>query len=346
MIRSLAPILGKLVLALAFAVLGGSVFTHLGMPAGWLSGAAVAVAIAAIAGLPVDVPVTVRQMAFVLIGTAMGSSASPETLQRLSTWPLSLMVAIVSAALVTLVAYWVLHRLAGWDKVTAFYGAVPGALNYVLAIAIDSKADMPRVVLAQSVRLLFLVAVLPPVIGALSGHGAPQGPVVSHQTADLLDLLLLFGGGALVGVVMLRLGQPSGMLLGPLLFSAGLHVTGTVTTWLPTWLFVPGLLIMGSVIGTRFVGTDRGLLVSLVVAALGALIAGLGVALVAAALLIEITGLPAGQVILAIAPGALDSMTTLAYLLGFDAAYVASLHFIRFLAITAVLPFITRRLGS
>lgn len=336
-----ASLLRRVGLTLALGALGGGLFTLASVPAGWLSGAAVVVAAAALAGVDVHIPATVRQIAFVLIGIGMGSSVSPETLDGLSAWPVSILFVVVTTGIVGLAAFLVLHKLAGWDRVTAVYGAVPGALSYVLAVAMTSAADLRRVALSQSIRLLFLVAVLPPLIALFPPVDEAAVTVTEHVQAGLFDLALLFGLGTAVGYLILRLGQPAGMLLGPLVVSAVLHASGTVTTWLPVWLLVPGFLVLGSVIGSRFAGTDRRLFFRIAAASTAALAAALVVAFVAAVMLIEITGLPAGQVILAISPGALESMTTLAFLLGFDAAYVAGLHFVRFLVIIAALPLLS-----
>lgn len=339
-------LIGRLALTLGLSAIGGGLFTLIGVPAGWLSGGAVAVAIAALSGVRVVMPSAVRQVAFLLIGIGMGSSVSPDTIDRLGAWPMSILFVVVSSAFVTLAAYLVLSRVAGWDRVTAVYGAVPGALSYVMAVAAASPADLSRVALSQSIRLLFLVAVLPPLIGIFGHTLAPSDVAVVHVEAGFVDLALLFGGGAALGYLFMRLGQPAGMLLGPLLLSAVLHASGIITTWLPSWLLIPGFLVLGGLIGSRFAGIDRSLFMKIVAASVAALAAGLAVSLLAAFALIEITGLPAGQVILAISPGALESMTTLAYLLGFDTAYVAGLHFVRFLVITAALPVLAARLKS
>ncbi|HET6468361.1 MAG TPA: hypothetical protein VFG43_08290, partial [Geminicoccaceae bacterium] len=58
----LAPVLLTLGLGLA----GGGLFAWLGLPASWLSGAMIAVAVAALAGAPVLMPARLRDGAFVL----------------------------------------------------------------------------------------------------------------------------------------------------------------------------------------------------------------------------------------------------------------------------------------
>ena len=55
-----------------------------------------------------------------------------------------------------------------------------------------------------------------------------------------------------------------------------------------------------------------------------------------------LTRLPFVQVWLAYAPGGFDAMPVLAFSLGLDPAFVASHQLIRFMAISAALPFLFR----
>ena len=67
-------------LTLALGALGGGAFAWLGMPAPWLTGSMVAATAAALAGLPVGLPVPLRNAAFTLLGVSMGSSVTPESI--------------------------------------------------------------------------------------------------------------------------------------------------------------------------------------------------------------------------------------------------------------------------
>jgi uncharacterized protein len=75
--------LGRLLLTAALGAAGGALFAWLGLPAAWLAGSMTAVAAAALAGLPVDLPAPVRNAAFVLLGVSMGTSVTPETMEQL-----------------------------------------------------------------------------------------------------------------------------------------------------------------------------------------------------------------------------------------------------------------------
>ena len=60
-----------------------------------------------------------------------------------------------------------LVHVSGWDRETAFYAAVPGALSYVIAVAATTSADIRKVAVSQSIRIFLLVAALPAIIVAI-----------------------------------------------------------------------------------------------------------------------------------------------------------------------------------
>ena len=130
---------------LLIGAVGGAIFHALGMPAPWISGAMLAVAGAALAGVRVGMVGWLRRLAFIVLGFSMGTSVTPTTLAQLGLWPASLLflAASVVATSVVLSAYLRLaHR---WDPATAGFSAVPGAFSYLLAVAVRSHTDVPRV---------------------------------------------------------------------------------------------------------------------------------------------------------------------------------------------------------
>jgi hypothetical protein len=76
--------------ALAIGAGGGGVFWWLGLPAPWLAGAMVAVAAAALAGkIRTVMPKALTRIVFILLGLQIGGAVTPETIDTLSRWPLS-----------------------------------------------------------------------------------------------------------------------------------------------------------------------------------------------------------------------------------------------------------------
>src|ERR1700757_5326501 len=82
---------------LAIGTAGGALFLWAHLPGGLISGAMIAVGIAAIAGRPLWVPPILTQSMLVLLGVSLGSLASRELLQHVSAYPLTIAVLALAA---------------------------------------------------------------------------------------------------------------------------------------------------------------------------------------------------------------------------------------------------------
>ena len=326
--------------ALGLAAIGGVVCQLFQLPAAWLAGSAILVAGASIAGVPTGLPGWLRGVTFVVLGVSMGASVTPETVRRIGEWPVSLAVLLVTVVAVTLTVMLFLRRRHGWDRDSALLAALPGALSYVVAAAQQRDADIRKVVTSQSIRLMFLVAVLPIVIGHGEGGARAAAPVV-----DLVELAVMLAVGAAVGLLADRIRVPAGLLAGAFGASALLHGSGLVHAVLPPWLAIPAFVVLGAFVGTRFSGADVGSLVTLAWSSVGAFFIGAGVAMAGALVTVWATGQPLGDALLAVAPGGIEAMTGLAYLLNADPAFVAVHQLVRFIAIAVSLPLVLRLAG-
>ena len=328
---------------LAIGAAGGGIFVFGGLPAAWLSGAMVAVGIATLSGLPVAMPQRLRDIVFVFLGISMGSGVTPETLHQVATWPLSIAALAVVVTAIILFGTLFLTQVARWDRPTAFFASVPGALSYVLALALTTRADLRRVAISQSLRLFVLVAILPSIITMLRAAPLAAGPVA--QQADWQALALLIGCGVASGLLFHWLKVPAGLLTGGLTASAILHVTETVTAQLPNMILVPGFIVLGAMIGTRFAGSRWRDLATVAATSLAAFAIAMVVSVLGAALVAAAFGLPIGQTLLAFAPGGLEVMMVLAFALDLDPAYVGAHQVARFFAMALLLPLIIRLFG-
>lgn len=320
---------------LVIAALGGGALNAVGMPAGWLCGAMLAVALAALCRLPVRVPDTLRDGTFIVLGTSMGSAVTPSTLHDATLWPISLLILMVSIAATMAAGSFYLHRIHGWDPATARLASVPGALSAVLALATGTTANFPVVALAQTLRQLLLVGLLPVAL-AFGGHAAPA--LATPPPATLADMAIMLVAGAAGSLVLARLGVPGGRLVGAMLGSGVLHLLGFVSGRLDPALMVAAFVMTGTVIGSRFAGTSPSLLLRTVrPACIGTAIAvmlSFGFALLCQSLL----GFPFAEIWLAYAPGGVEAMTVMAFALDLDPSYVSAHHVVRLMALTLLSP--------
>lgn len=330
-------------LTLAISAVGGYLAQLLGLPAGWVAGGLFAVAALSLAGFDSDFPRSWTAPVFLVLGIYSGTGVSHETLHQMQTWPASF--AILALSLVGLIAgsYWWLNGRCGWARNDALLSSLPGALSFVIAAAENLKADMKKVAIAQSIRLIILIETIP-LIAFLVGH--PSAPVLSERkVAPPLDLAILIAAGIAASLVMNWFKLPGGWIIGGLLASATLLLSGVVDAQLPAFLVVPCSIALGAIAGSRFRPGDLMLLPRIAGPALGAFAIAILFSAAGALAVTIVFGVNIIQTLLAFAPGALEALTVLAFQMNIDPAYVAAHHVVRFVALVIAVPIIARWLA-
>ena len=335
--------LGLAAMTLAIGASGGLVFDLLGMPAAYLAGSMLAVALGALAKAPVDLPMPLRNIAFVVLGAIIGATMDKRTLQSLPEWPIPLAVLMIGLVLLmTLVPYY-LQRIHGFDRGTARMCAVPGALGVVVVMAMELNVDARRVAILHTLRLAVLLMLIPGVV-AMSYEMRDVGMASDKlEMGWPMSLLLIAACFAVVPVARLAR-VPSPTFIGPMFLVGALSMTGLVDGLLPSDLLWPALIVSGSVVGARFAGTTLSYMWQSLKAGMGGIFLAVLMMGLLAWPVAEITQIPFIQVWLAYAPGGFDAMPVLAFSLGLDPAYVAGHQLIRLMAISFAIPFLFRPL--
>ncbi|WP_209004007.1 AbrB family transcriptional regulator [Labrenzia sp. CE80] len=327
-------------LTIALGAIGGLVFTVVGLPAAWMSGAMVAVAAAALGRLPVSLPDPLRDALFVVLGLSMGAGVTPEVVDRVSDWPWTMAALVVVVALVTAATFVFLRYAARWDPEAAYFGAIPGALSFVMALAAERKVDLARIAASQSTRLLILIVVLPLFITSTANH--PPHGLEPEILPTLLQMAVLFALCVGASLVAVRVGVPGGWLTGAFFMSSALNASGAIPVALPEFVLVPCYIGLGCFIGSRFSSTSLTVFLRIIKASMGAVAVGLCVSTVIALVVSSVLDLPFGQLLLAYAPGGLEVMTLLAFMMDLDPAFVAAHQLVRYIGMVLLLPFATR----
>jgi membrane AbrB-like protein len=335
--------LSRLAETLLVGAVSGMVLGLAGLPAGWLAGAMIGVAIVALAGRPVHIPHWLGQLTFIVTGISLGGAVTPETLTGIATWPLSILALSFAMVVLTASVALYLRHVHGWDGGSAVLGACPGALSTVIMVAIDRKADVRGIAVVQTVRVVLLVAAVPAILSAFGIAGAPPPVRTMDFTAKALaELGVLFAVGFAAAIGMQWMRFPGALIFGSMISSAALHGTGLIATSVPNWVAIAAFVTLGALTGTRFAGMDLPLLRRLALASLGSFFVGAVVAMLGALLAAKLLSLNVGDTVLAYAPGAIEAMMILALALHFDPAFVAAHHLWRFLMVLVALPLLSR----
>lgn len=329
-------------LTLLIGAFGAGLAWLISAPIYVLLGPAVAVSVVGLAGVRTGIDARLRDVCFVVVGVAVGAGFDSDALGAMLRWPLAFIFMGVVIWGIMALCRWMLVRSFGFDARSAVLASAPGHLSLVIAMAQVTGGDVARISIVQSVRLLALTLVVPFVALAmgvdLSGSIAPQGTVMA-----LWLIPLMFAGAFGLGFLFAKLSVPAPLLMGAMVGSGLGHITGLTPGVLPPWLILPAYLVLGALIGTRFSGVTLQHFKSGLSA--GVAITGVAVALAAvAALPVALAlGMPIAHVLVAFAPGGLETMIAMGAVLGVVPGFVAACHIARLLVLSVLLPVMLAR---
>jgi membrane AbrB-like protein len=340
-------VLRETVETLAIALAGGLAFTYLQLPAGLVSGSVLAVAVAALMGRPMRLPLPLARICYVTVGILLGAVVTPDTLRGITTWPASialLMLCSVVMIIATMTYLRVVHR---WDPLSALLGASPGAMAQVIALSSELGGDLRAIAIVQTVRVLLIVLGLPNGL-ALFGLEAPAIAVARGPAgmSVLGEMILLAAVSITFAIVFLRLRFPGGLLFGAMTGSAILHGTGYIHAVLPWWIGSASVVALGGLVGSRFANTTVRMLAGYLGAAFGSFAVSMAVAAIFIAVIARLFSFPVANIVIAFSPGAQDTMMVLALALHLDPVYVGAHHLARFLVVTFSIALGARRIAK
>jgi membrane AbrB-like protein len=339
-LRELMQVAGTLLIA----AVGGIGFHLIGFPGGLVSGSMLTVAVAALAGGAVKIPLPLARLCFVLVGILLGAVVTPATLKGIASWPLSVALLVVAAICMMTATAWYLRLAHGWDPLSALLGASPGSMAQVMALSAEFNADVRGIAIVHVMRVLLIVLGLP---AGLALFGSTVEPVVSTRGAtepSLIELVTLLAVSSFSALAMLRIRFPGGLLFGAMAGSGLLHGTDLIHVSLPWWAGGAAVLTLGAVAGARFANTSPKILLSYLAAAFGSFAVAVAVAASFALVVVALLPFRIADVIVAFAPGAQDTMMVLALAMHLDPVYVGAHHLARFLAVSFSVAVVARRL--
>jgi uncharacterized protein len=329
---------------LAIATAGGGLFLWAQLPGGLITGAMIAVGIAAIAGRPLMVPAVVTQSMLVLLGISLGSLVSRQLLQHVSAYPLTIGLLALATFCSTFGSSLYLQRVHGWDQTSAFLAGSPGALSQIIILAAEKGADVPAIAVVQTVRVIILTAALPLLL-TLTGLAPVSAPTVLFATASPLELAELIAASVAVSLLLRLIKFPASWMFGAMIGSSVLHGAGIVEGGLPPWARGIALVGIGAVIGARFARMRIKTLLGHLNASLGSFAIAIAISGIFVAFIALTTHVHFADIVVAFAPGAMDAMLALALTLHIDPIFVGAHHLSRFVFVTISTPGIVHLFG-
>jgi len=327
------------VLALALCAVAGALMQAIRAPLPWMIGPLLVMAFCNFGGARLRAPRPAQPVGQVIIGVALGLYFTPSVAREVvSYWPL-LIAAALLAMLLAWACAWLLAALGGVDRVTAFFASVPGGATEMAVLAERYGGRVDRVALAQSLRILTVVVVVPFTLvwsGARGEDSYLPGAAIAFDGGGLAALLAI---SAAAGGLLRLARLPNAFMFGPLVATIALTVAELNLSSVPGWLSGLGQLLLGCALGSRFERAYLSNMARYVAAVFGSILIAIVLAAASAFLLAWLSGLPVATLVLATAPGGIAEMCIMAKVLQLGVPLVTAAHVTRVIVlITTTAP--------
>ena len=336
------PALGLSVLSLAVGAAGALLGYLVNLPLYMLTGPAVLVSVLSLFGMRLGIAPLLRDIAFLFIGIGVGAGVNAEAAAAMLRWPLAFVALAIMLVLAMILCRTLLVNGFGFDQRSAVLASSPGHLSFVIALGETYGVNLTQVTVVQSVRVLMLTLTVP-ALAALMGLDLSQGMILDGNTLRAGYIAALVVLSLIAGWVLERLRVPAPLLIGAILVSSVGHLSDISPGILEPRITMACLVLMGTLIGSHFGGTRPAMLFRY---------AGSGVAITVLTTALSVgfavpvsmfLDMPLPHVLVAFAPGGLETMIVMGAVLGANPGFVAACHVGRLLVLSALIPFVAAR---
>lgn len=327
---------------LLLGVSGALIFGWLQLPLPFLFGPMVFCLIAALVKRPLMGFGQISIAARTILGVAVGASITPEVISRLPDMAGSIAFIPFYIAAIALVGVPFFHRVCGFDKVTAYYAAMPGGLQDMIIFGTEAGGDGRALSLIHATRVLIIVTLAPVILSV--GFGATLDAPIGEPASTLpVSEMVLMALAALLGwkgAERIKLFGAS--ILGPMIVTAVLSLTGFIHARPPAEAILTAQFMIGIGIGVGYVGVTLLELRRVVLAGV-AFVFILAIMALIVTEIVVLSGLAAPmEGFLAFAPGGQAEMTVLAIVASADLGFVIVHHLTRIFIVITCAPIVMR----
>lgn len=344
------PLLVRTAGTLLLAAVAGWACATWRVPLPWMLGPLLATAAASMGGAPTFSVTPLRNLAQMVIGTALGLYFTPQVMVLVGRLWWAIVLGIVWALVIGwLFGRW-LHaqvqgRLPGTpaqQRATSYFAGAIGGASEMTLLAERAGARTDLVAAAHSLRLLIVTLTLPVLMTVLDLHGSDPFQA-GAKVVDWGGLVLLFAGSGVGAWVLARTGRANPWFLGALVVSMATAMADLRLSAMPQVLSNAAQLVIGVSLGVRFraefVHTAPRWLAAVGAGTLGML----AICALFAWALAWATGLPVPTLVLGTSPGGIAEMAITAKVLQLGVPVVTAFQVCRLVAVLLLVEPLYRR---
>ena len=328
------------------AIIGGYAAQKLHVPAGALIGSMIAVTVLNLVSEQAVMPSEMKLVSQIATGAYIGAKISKKEVTDLKKILLPAVIMTAMLILFTVGVGCVIHLVTGLDIATSLFAMAPGGIADMTLAAMDFHADVSTVALLQTIRLIFLLLAIPPVIryytkkdGGTQRETQKETGTKEKKAFRVDNLLLTLCVGSICGVLGKMLGVPAG---GIVFSMAGCIVFNLLTErgFMPVSLRRFVQMLAGALIGTSIGRAEVLQMKEMWPVVLMAMACFLALDLIASSLIVRFTQMDRTTALFSCSPGGMTDLTLIAEEYGADTLKVAGMHTIRMTSVVAFYPII------
>ncbi len=331
---------------LGMGLLAGLLLFVIGAPLPFLFGSLCACLLAAVAGLPLQGVPLISTVSRTVLGVAIGASITWPLLAQLVALAPTLLLVPVYIGVIALVGLFYFHRIMAYDKITAYYAAMPGALQDMVVFGEESGGNPRSLSLIHATRLLLMVSLAPIILVLVFGVTLdnPLGPPTSELPLYHTFVVLL------IGIIGWKLGQAiklfGASVTGPLLLAIPLSLLGVVTERPSQEVITVAQFFIGIGIGVYYQGITATEIKRDILAASGFVLILLLIAAVFTAIAVMISSMNATELFLAFWPAGQAEIAVLSLAAGAHVGIIVLHHLVRVMLIIFGAPVLLKKVNK
>ncbi len=332
----------RIALTLAIASLGAFAAVLLGIPLPLLLGPMIACLIAALLGAKMRGMGNVGLFMRTFLGVAVGSSITPAVVAEIPGYIDTLLFIPVFILVIGFAGYPLFRRVFKMNHATAYYASMPGGLQDMLVFGEEAGADVRALSLIHATRVLVIVTLAPVVMQFVWHVDLTAPPGQSAVETDPREIAVMVFAGLAGWRIAARIGLFGASILGPMILSAILSLSGVITQRPPAELIMATQFFIGIAVGTKYAGITTRELRDYVLA---------GLFFATALSLISLGFIEVIQLLhladpmdtfLAFLPGGQGEMVVIAIVAGADLAFVVTHHLFRLILVISLAPIVAK----
>lgn len=332
------------------AILGGILFQLLHLPIPWLLGSMFFVFIwAKFLKQKLYWSSKLRDSAMIIVGYTIGLSFTSSTFIQIGQQITSMILMTLLLLLFTLIISFVISKLSGIPFPTILIGSIPGGLSQMITLAEELEdVDLTIVTFLQVSRLMMIIFTVPllifsPLFDIRINDSFTDSVQNTATWGNLFPNIIVF---AVVCTLFAVLGKkvnfPTAFLLGPMLATITLNLSGFHGPALPSVILDCSQLMIGGYIGLLLKPENMKNKVKISILAIGSGVVLLTFSLGLSILLTHLHSINTVTALLSLSPGGMDQMAIIAKEVDADMSVIMCYQLFRTLFIFIAVPYLLR----